>query len=163
MLTAIISGLNSAPIHRLKRTWEMANARTLQTLDNLNLTMSSTKNFRQYREQLHAANPPCVPFLGVYLTDLTFIEDGNSNMIKNSAHTINFSKRFKTAEVIRDIQQYQLVPYSLQPVDELQSFLLSSVASSPEVGELYELSLYTEPRERDDEKIARLLQESGFL
>lgn len=63
-LTAIISGLNSAPIHRLKRTWEMVNTKTIQTLETLNKIMNSTKNFAEYREMLHSVNPPCVPFLG---------------------------------------------------------------------------------------------------
>jgi son of sevenless-like protein len=63
-LTAIISGLYSAPIHRLKRTWEMVNSRTVQTLESLSKIMNSTKNFAEYREMLHSINPPCVPFFG---------------------------------------------------------------------------------------------------
>ena len=27
--------------------------------------MASTKNFGEYRESLHAANPPCIPFFGM--------------------------------------------------------------------------------------------------
>lgn len=26
--------------------------------------MASTKNFGEYRETLHASNPPCIPFFG---------------------------------------------------------------------------------------------------
>ncbi|CAG8661761.1 16732_t:CDS:2, partial [Funneliformis mosseae] len=144
-LTAIISGLNSAPIHRLKRTWELVNAKTIQTLDSLNKIMNSTKNFAEYRELLHSANPPCVPFLGVYLTDLTFIEDGNPNNLKKS-RLINFSKRMKTAEVIREIQQYQSAPYNLNPVQEIQTFIQCHLQDSRDVADLYELSLSMEPR-----------------
>ncbi|CAB4380587.1 unnamed protein product [Rhizophagus irregularis] len=162
-LTAIISGLNSAPIHRLKRTWEMVNTKTIQTLEALNKIMNSTKNFAEYRETLHTVNPPCVPFLGVYLTDLTFIEDGNPNTLKKSRQLVNFSKRMKTAEVIREIQQYQSVPYNLAAVQEIQMFIKCHLQDSRDVGDLYDQSLSMEPREREDEKIARLLQESGFL
>ncbi|CAG8741154.1 987_t:CDS:2, partial [Racocetra fulgida] len=136
-LTAIISGLNSAPIHRLKRTWEMVNARTIQTLDNLNRIMNSTKNFFDYREMLHSVNPPCVPFLGVYLTDLTFIEDGNPDILKKNQQLINFSKRMKTADVIREIQQYQSVPYNLTPVQEILIFIQSHLQDSRDVSDLY--------------------------
>ncbi|KAF0428186.1 ras GEF [Gigaspora margarita] len=145
-LTAIISGLNSAPIHRLKRTWEMVNARTIQTLDNLNRIMNSTKNFNDYREMLHSVNPPCVPFLGVYLTDLTFIEDGNPDILKKNQQLINFSKRMKTADVIREIQQYQSVPYNLTPVQEIQIFIQSHLQDSRDVSDLYNTSLDMEPR-----------------
>jgi son of sevenless-like protein len=81
---------------------------------------------------------------GVYLTDLTFIEDGMPSVIKNSA-LINFAKRAKTAEVIRDIQQYQNVPYPLQPVPELQEYILSNMQAAGDVREMHDKSLAVEP------------------
>lgn len=92
--------------------------------------------------------------VGVYLTDLTFIEDGIPSVVKNT-NLINFTKRAKTAEVIRDIQQYQNVPYSLNPVNELQEYILSNMQAAGDVHEMYDRSLQMEPREREDEKIAR--------
>ncbi|KAF2468772.1 ras GEF [Lindgomyces ingoldianus] len=161
-LTSIISALGTAPIHRLNRTWAAVNARVMATLENMRKLMGSTKNFAEYRDTLHKANPPCIPFFGVYLTDLTFIEDGIPSLIKKT-NLINFAKRAKTAEVIRDIQQYQNVPYPLQPVPELQDYILTNMQSAGDVHEMYDTSLQVEPREREDEKIARLLSESGFL
>jgi son of sevenless len=89
----------------------------------------------------------------VYLTDLTFIEDGIPS--HTPSDLINFNKRAKTAEVIRDIQQYQNVPYQLQPVPELQDYILSNMQTAGDVHEMYDRSLEVEPREREDEKIAR--------
>ena len=91
---------------------------------------------------------------GVYLTDLTFIEDGIPSMIKKTS-SINFHKRAKTAEVIRHIQQYQSVLYSLQPVQELQDYILINMRNAGDVNKMYERSLVVEPKEREDEKIAR--------
>lgn len=153
-LTSIISALGSAPIHRLNRTWTQVNARTTQTLESLRKLMGSTKNFLDYREALHKAVPPCIPFFGIYLTDLTFIEDGIPSVIKKT-QLINFAKRAKTAEVIRDIQQYQNVPYGLQEVAELRDYILRNMRSAGDVHEMYDRSLQVEPREREDEKIAR--------
>ena len=93
---------------------------------------------------------------GVYLTDLTFIEDGIPSVIKKT-NLINFAKRAKTAEVIRDIQQYQNVPYPLQPVPELQDYILSNMQAAGDVHEMYDKSLAIEPREREDEKITRFV------
>ncbi|KAF3015350.1 hypothetical protein E8E14_010950 [Neopestalotiopsis sp. 37M] len=161
-LTSIISALGTAPIARLKRTWDQVPARTTATLETMRKLMASTKNFGEYREALHAANPPCIPFFGVYLTDLTFIEDGIPSIIKKT-NLINFAKRAKTAEVIRDIQQYQNAPYSLHSVPDLQDYILSNMQAAGDVHEMYDKSLQIEPREREDEKIVRVLAESGFL
>ncbi|KAK9331622.1 ras guanine nucleotide exchange factor domain-containing protein [Lipomyces starkeyi] len=166
-MTAIISALYSATIHRLSRTWEQVPHRSQVMLDNMNRLMNSSRNFGEYRAMLHLVNPPCVPFFGVYLTDLTFIEDGNTDMLLNQAsdaQMINFSKRAKSAEVIREIQQYQSVPYALAPVPELQEMIKDGLANAPPIETLYDMSLSIEPRERgDDDKISRLLQDSGFL
>jgi hypothetical protein len=79
------------------------------------------------RDAVHQANPPLVPYLGkksnfffslkylvwfvkgVYLSDLTFIEDGNADTVHNGL--INFDKRRFLANVISEIQQYQQTPY----------------------------------------------------
>jgi son of sevenless len=153
-LTSIISALGTAPIARLKRTWDQVGQRIQATLETMRKLMASTKNFGEYRDALHVANPPCIPFFGVYLTDLTFIEDGIPSIIKKT-NLINFAKRAKTAEVIRDIQQYQNVAYSLQPVPELQDYILSNMSAAGDVHEMYDKSLQIEPREREDEKIVR--------
>ena len=132
----------------------------LEAMRNL---IASAKNFVRYRETLRLANPPCIPFLGVYLTDLTFIEDGIPSHIKGT-ELINFSKRTKTAEVIRDIQQYQNVPYSLKPVPELQDWVFENMRNAgTSDDDMFAQSLKVEPREREEEKIARLLSELGFL
>lgn len=75
-------------------------------------------------------------------------------MIKRT-NLINFAKRAKTAEVIRDIQQYQNVPYPLRSVADLQEYILSNMQAAGDVHEMYEKSLLVEPREREDEKITR--------
>ncbi|RKP13932.1 ras guanine nucleotide exchange factor domain-containing protein [Piptocephalis cylindrospora] len=162
-LMAILAGLNSAPIHRLKRTWDSVSNRSMMTLEGLKALMATSRNFGSYREILHSVNPPCVPFVGVYLTDLTFIEDGNPDVLRDQPHLINFSKRAKTADVIREMQQFQAQPYALRAIPEVQGFLKKHLESSGDDTSQYDRSLQMEPREREDEKIARLLHESGFL
>lgn len=157
-----MSALGTAPILRLNRTVSQLPKKTQDLLESMRDLIASTKNFSRYREALHAAQPPCIPFLGVYLTDLTFIEDGIASVVKNT-ELINFTKRTKTAEVIRDIQQYQNVPYTLSEVPELRDWILDQMRSAADVQEMYNKSLQIEPREREEEKIARLLSESGFL
>jgi son of sevenless len=121
---------------------------------------------------------------GVYLTTLVFINEGSKDIIPPPQPTIvpgqppsppptgpliNFAKRQKAAEVIREIKNWQSKPYNLTSVTVIQSFIEESL-NEIKKGKIDEMSdffwnrsLELEPREREDEKMARLLQESGFL
>lgn len=61
------------------------------------------KNYKQIREFLKGKSP-AIPFIGVYLTDLTFIEEGHKNNSTTNDNLINFTKRRQTAETIRKIR-----------------------------------------------------------
>ncbi|KAG0249300.1 hypothetical protein BG011_009440 [Mortierella polycephala] len=163
MLSATTAALSQSPIYRLKRTWELVPAKIVASYTALQAVTASAKNWGDYRQELHSANPPCVPFVGVYLTDLVMIQDGNPDTLKGADHHINFYKRVSTAEVIREIQQYQAVPYCLTIVPEIQAYIRRGLDHSKPVADLYDMSLALEPREDEEEKITRLLSESGFL
>lgn len=101
---------------------------------------------------------------GVFLTQLTFINE-NPNSI--GPNLVNFRKRQQTAEVIQDIKRWQSVPYNFLPVQQVLNFVEESLLVFADGQDLsnhfWNQSLEREPREREDEKMARLLQESGFL
>ncbi|KAG0034782.1 hypothetical protein BGZ81_003186 [Podila clonocystis] len=147
-LSTTTAALNLSPIHRLKRTWEIVPSKTLNTLAALGKLTSSARNWADYRVEIHSVNPPCVPFVGVYLTDLVMIEDGNPDILARTENHINFKKRVGVAEVIREIQQYQNVPYCLTVVPEIQAFIRRGLDNAKNVSELYDMSLALEPRIR---------------
>ncbi|KAG0340181.1 hypothetical protein BG000_000493 [Podila horticola] len=147
-LSTTTAALSLSPIHRLKRTWEIVPAKTMNTLAALGKLTSSARNWADYRVEIHSVNPPCVPFVGVYLTDLVMIEDGNPDILARTENHINFKKRVGIAEVIREIQQYQNVPYCLTVVPEIQAFIRRGLDSAKNVSELYDMSLALEPRIR---------------
>lgn len=174
-LIHIIAGLNSTPIHRLRRTWETVSQKSMISLGMLNNIMRPDKNYKEYRDQLRKVAPPCVPFLGrspeqsllpsptelsrtsagVYLTDWTFIGDGNPDMLREKPHQINFNKRQKASELILMIKLHQATTYNLAAVPVLAKFIDESLFppnSNPATDDqrLYEMSLMREPRERDD-------------
>lgn len=164
-MVAIVSGLNSPPIRRLKRSWEQVHSRHLTQLSNCEMTIDSGKNFNNYRSTLAKVTPPCVPFIGVFLTTLTFIQDGSKDSLPGNL--VNFRKRQKASEVIQDIQRWQTIPHHFHPLTSVQGYLEESLGKfndQVDVGDMFwNRSLELEPREREDEKMARLLQESGFL
>ncbi|KAG2202213.1 hypothetical protein INT47_002132 [Mucor saturninus] len=143
---AILSAFDNSAIGRLKKTWELVSSRTSQSLAHIRKLMGSNRNFTEYREMIHSVNPPCIPFLGIYLQDLTFIEDGNPDLLKKSSNLINFAKQQKSAEVIREIKQFQSPPYIFHVVPEIQDFIKFQLETSRDVDFLYERSLELEPR-----------------
>lgn len=97
-LMAIISGLNTTAVSRLKKTWEIVNkGRHISTYKDLEAKMSYRGNFKAYREIEATSKPPFIPFFGLYVKDLTFMNDGNQKIIaakaqpesvKNSVNTM---------------------------------------------------------------------------
>ena len=78
----------------------------------------------------------------MYLTDLTFIEEGNPSNLQDG--NINFTKRQRLSEVIAEIQTYQNTPFNLQDHYYYTKYLLN-VEALPEE-QCYKLSLKREGR-----------------
>jgi len=57
--------------------------------------------------------------LGVYLTDLTFLDDGQAD-VREESNLINFSKRIKMGHIIKELLDFQQHSYNLRPVPEIQ-------------------------------------------
>jgi len=112
----------------------------------LDLLTKPDKSWAQYRSTIHGSNPPCVPFIGVYQTDLTFIEDGNPDKFHDGS--TNFKKCRLIASVIEEIQQYQQKPYNLLTAPSVYDFLAKQqeIAADMDDKQLYDNSLQSEPR-----------------
>ncbi|KAJ1648706.1 hypothetical protein LPJ64_000025 [Coemansia asiatica] len=76
-LMAIKGAIYCAGVMRLKKTWSLLPKKYTIMCRRLLEAMNSDHNYANYRELLRKSQPPLLPFLGQYLTDLTFLEDGN--------------------------------------------------------------------------------------
>ncbi|CAL8318317.1 unnamed protein product [Lota lota] len=139
----IISALNRSAIYRLKKTWAKVCRQTKSLMDRLQKIVSSEGRFKNLRETLKNCNPPCVPYLGMYLTDLAFIEEGTPNFTAEGL--VNFSKMRMISHIIREIRQFQQAPYRIEHQPKVTQFLLDKSLVMDE-DTLYELSLKMEPR-----------------
>lgn len=164
-MTAIISALYSSTIHRMKKTWDYVTRNNVQRLETMNRLMNSSRNFNEYRDQLGVVSGrPVVPFFGVYLTDLTFVEGGNPDYLQAEQGIINFAKRMKAADIIESIRQFQTTPYNFVDIPEIQRFLDEGFQNAPPIEEQYDTSLNFEPREKPGtDKVAKALEENGLL
>ena len=140
-LMAVVSALGNSAVYRLARTHALVSVQMSQWADSIRVVMNNTGSFRLYRQMLHTVQPPCVPFLGVYLTDLTFVEDGNPDMVNG---LINFRKRQLVFQIIQEIQLYQETQFPIRPIPSLLALLQSLPILDDDA--LYSLSLQREPR-----------------
>jgi hypothetical protein len=131
-MMAIVESLRTSMIQRLRRTWELVPKKTKTKFDELKAIVDVDENWKSLRHHVNEASAPCLPFLGIYLTDLTFIVQGNpslrqipgssSGANEQAISVINFDKYAKMAKVVGQIQRFQ-VPYRFHAVPELQSWL----------------------------------------
>ncbi|KAK8244378.1 ras guanine-nucleotide exchange protein Cdc25p [Phyllosticta capitalensis] len=158
-LMAIICSLNSSMVMRLKRTWEMVSTKTHTRLEELREIVNVGRNYAVLRKRLENHVAPCIPFVGIYLTDLTFVDVGNHGTRQlpgeggsdSGISVINFDKHMRTAKIISQLQRFQ-VPYALAPVLEMQDWIQSQIervrsSDQSNVQNYYRRSLMLEPRE----------------
>uniref|UniRef100_A0A3B3XEZ8 Ras protein specific guanine nucleotide releasing factor 1 n=1 Tax=Poecilia mexicana TaxID=48701 RepID=A0A3B3XEZ8_9TELE len=139
----ITSSLNRSSIFRLKRTWLKVSKQTKTVIDKLQKLVSSEGRFKNLREALKNCDPPCVPYLGMYLTDLAFIEEGTPNYTEDNL--VNFSKMRMISHIIREIRQFQQTAYKIDFQPKVAKYLLDNSTVMDEES-LYEASLRIEPK-----------------
>ncbi|XP_042899725.1 ras-specific guanine nucleotide-releasing factor 2-like isoform X2 [Parasteatoda tepidariorum] len=139
----ICAAFMNSSVFRLKKTWEKVSKTTKQSIDKLQALVSADGRFRNMRDALHRCDPPCIPYLGMYLTDLSFIEEGTPNFTDEGL--LNFSKMRMIAHVIREIRHFQQTPYKIEMSPKVTHYLLDPSRLMPDE-ELYQLSLCLEPR-----------------
>ncbi|XP_020566089.1 ral guanine nucleotide dissociation stimulator-like 2 isoform X3 [Oryzias latipes] len=125
-LYAVVSALKSNPIHRLRRTWHDTDREALRRYEELAEIFSDKDNYSQTRELLkeegtskfanldnrlnnrHVTRSNAqgtVPYLGIFLTDLTMLDTAVKDRLDNGY--INFDKRRREFEVLAQIRLLQ--------------------------------------------------------
>ncbi|XP_023262916.1 ral guanine nucleotide dissociation stimulator-like 2 isoform X1 [Seriola lalandi dorsalis] len=125
-LYAIVSALQSNPIHRLRKTWQDTDREAMRRYEELSEIFSEKDNYSQSREllkeegtskfanidnrlnsrHLNKSNAQgTVPYLGIFLTDLTMLDTAVKDRLDNGY--INFDKRRREFEVLAQIRLLQ--------------------------------------------------------
>ncbi|XP_052831997.1 ras-specific guanine nucleotide-releasing factor 2 isoform X2 [Octopus bimaculoides] len=140
----ICAAFVNSSVFRMKKMWERISKQTRQMIDKLQTLVSSEGRFKNMRDALHRCDPPCIPYLGMYLTDLSFIEEGTPNFTDEKL--VNFSKMRMIAHVIREIQVFQQTPYRIEHHPRVTNYLLDPSRLMTDE-EAYRASLEIEPKQ----------------
>jgi hypothetical protein len=156
---SIMATLQSSVVQRLKRTWEIVSKKTKARIDELAQVCDMSKNYSSLRSRLAEPVAPCLPFVGIYLTDLTFVIAGNPKRRELPGSTsetggpvsvINFDMYVRISKIITNLQKFQ-VPYKLKDVGEMQTWLETNLTRMREdhdklVSNFHRRSLAIEPK-----------------
>ncbi|XP_020019747.1 ral guanine nucleotide dissociation stimulator-like 2 isoform X1 [Castor canadensis] len=140
---AVVSALQSSPIHRLRAAWGEAARDSLRVFSSLCQIFSEEDNYSQSRELLiqEVKSQPSlephskkasrsgsrgggvVPYLGTFLKDLVMLDAASKDELENGY--INFDKRRKEFAVLSELRRLQneCHGYDLQPDPDIQQWL----------------------------------------
>lgn len=158
-LMAIICSLNSSTITRLRKTWDVVSLKRREMLKTLQAVVEPAQNHKALRAQLSEHVPPCLPFQGMFLTDLTFVDIGNpaTKQLQGAdgkdMTVVNYDKHSRTAKIIGELQRFQ-VSYRITELPDMQDWIQAELdrvrESDPKKNvqvSYYRKSLLLEPRE----------------
>ncbi|XP_071155201.1 rap guanine nucleotide exchange factor 1-like isoform X9 [Mytilus edulis] len=111
---AILSAVDSAPIRRLE--WQRPNLEVLKEFCQL---IDSSGSFRAYRHALAETEPPCIPYIGLILQDLTFINIGNQDFLQDG--NINFAKRWQQFHILDSMRRFKKDKYEMKKSERILS------------------------------------------
>lgn len=102
--------------------------------------MSSKNNFKNYRaalvdamKKLTSEDPPILPYFGIYLRDITFLDEGNPDFLENGL--LNFEKLRMVGAKLSEIRQFQSQPNPVLRGGEdllISNFLLNLIVMDDE-------------------------------
>lgn len=122
---AVLSGLNTIPIYRLKKTWAAVSKEMMAKFRDLEAKMTPESNYKVYRAIEVNAKGDMMPFFALYMKDLTFMNDGMQTWLPGDI--VNFEKNRSVMGKIMAIRVSQQSKYEFEGLDKGKKLVVNEV------------------------------------
>jgi len=140
-LFAIMTGIRATPIFRLKKTFKALKPKHTRLFSRFDKLLRMDKGQKNLRECMSDLVQPGIPYIGLFLKDILFIDEGNVDFRRGK---INFFKYTLLNERIEWCLLFQNYPYPFRKLEKVQNVLMSFFKIIDEEF-LYTLSRTLEP------------------
>lgn len=159
-MSAVVNALSSVVLTRLHLTWAHVGRKSnLETLSKFN---DPTGGFSGYRTLHSNADGPCVPFIGMYLTDLVHIGD----TFPKEGDQISFIKCQRWYDAVATMLKSQPKPYLIAENESTAAFISGHLRSmgttQKDQQRLWARSQEMQQSELASSDIRRGLEAAGF-
>jgi hypothetical protein len=142
---AILSALDSGPVRRLD--WSKSLKEQLNEHTDI---IDSKMSFKNYRAVLAETQPPCLPYIGLILQDLTFVDVGNPDylspaMCNNKTNLLNYGKRWQQFAILDNVRRFKSWTYNIQKDEKIHK-LFNGFSNCLGEEEAWTRSLEIKPR-----------------
>ncbi|KAL1455367.1 hypothetical protein WDU94_009466 [Cyamophila willieti] len=126
---ALVAALSSAPIKRLSLTsYKNKNSTVSDMVTAYSALIDNACNFEAYRQTLKETQPPCIPYIGIVLQDLTFAQIGNAKLLNYNElpshiqykNVINFSLRQYQFKILKSMKRFQKEKHDFRRQDRIE-------------------------------------------
>ena len=168
---ALVYALSSPVISRLHLTWAHVGRRV--QLEQLAKYHEQTGNFSAYRLLQRSADGPCIPHIGMYITDLQVADqqhpdnvliEPSSSPLGTTVSLIHFAKREKWWEAIDAMLRHQAKPYTHPEDSTVVTYIETNLAQAGEKdqGSFWTKSQEIQQAEMQHADIRKGLELAGF-
>ncbi|GAN01947.1 conserved hypothetical protein [Mucor ambiguus] len=147
-LMAVLAGINSAAVLRLKQTRLAVQCKNRALYDQylaLETLMSSERSFCRYRAALkEIMHVPGIPYLGIHIQDLVSLGEANKDYKANGK--VHWKKFRLIGETILQVMRFQYPTYTALVPDSFVIYFIGHEGTVITEDERYEKSIEIEPR-----------------
>jgi son of sevenless-like protein len=147
---ALGASFNANALFRLEQLWSQLDEEYIDKLEYLRELLDPGKKFRNLREASSEPDAsPCIPYIGILLSDLSAVETVYDEKVNENL--ININKKRLSTKVMRVIQTYQSYRFTFERFDFLCEQLRNKIFNNAELAllddkELLQMSLKLQPK-----------------